>query len=105
MPNSPVIVPMTPPAEPSGPNMAEKTTLDVVRDTALARISTTGAHVLTGMAMRYAAEQEAVAASINPEQSQLLTGRCGQYMAQFDLVVSSAYRRMARPLKLESKRR
>lgn len=105
MTKPPIIIPMTPPQEPVGPNMVEKGTLDVVRDTTLARITASGAHALTEMAMRYAAVQEAEAERLNPEGEQLLTGRCGQYMAQFDLVVNSAYRRIARPLKLETRRR
>ncbi|NHA00626.1 hypothetical protein G5V59_12970 [Nocardioides sp. W3-2-3] len=55
---APIIVPINPPREPDGPQMVEKGTLDVVRDTTLARISANGAHVLTQMAIRHAAAQE-----------------------------------------------
>lgn len=105
MGKSPVIIPMPAPQQPSGPNMVEKGTLDVVRDTTLARISASGAHVLAGLAMRCAAEQAAEAEAVNPQGDQLLEGRCSQYMAQFDLVVNTAFMRIARPLKLDSRGR
>ena len=98
---APIIVPINPPREPDGPQMVEKGTLDVVRDTTLARISANGAHVLTQMAIRHAAAQEEAARAINPDGDQLLAGRAGQYMAQYDLAVNTAYRRIARPLKLK----
>ncbi len=103
---APIIIPaLPPPREPDEPHMVEKTTLDVISDTTLARITANGAHLLTEMAIRYAAAQAETAREVNPDIDPLLAARFEQYQAMYDLTVQTAYRRIARPLKLDGRRR
>ena len=106
MSKPPVIIPLggLPEREPAGPNLVEKSTWDVARDTRVARMSTTGAHQLTRLAIQYAGEQEREVAAVNPDGAPWLSERCAGYLSAFDAVTLSAYQRLARPYRVSPRK-